>query len=42
MPDAEAHLRVYGVTEHALGFSRGGECEAEEDTPPSPILSWPY
>lgn len=42
MPGVEAHLSVYGVTEPALGISRGGECEAQEDTPPSPILSWPY
>lgn len=41
MPDVEAQLTVHSVIEPALGISRGGECEAEEDTPPSPILSWP-
>lgn len=41
MPDAEEHLRVHSVIESALGIGHGGECGAEECSPPCAFLAGP-
>lgn len=41
MPDAEEHLRVHSVIEPALGIGHGGECGAEEYSPPCLFLAGP-